>query len=398
MAISTPPKRPGTRSGKPRRPVIGRSPAATSTTPPIAAAPATTKPGIARLDRSDKMRLAGFGGAVLAINAAGWGLLLFAVMSSHAAIGLGVGFTAWMFGLRHAFDADHIAAIDNTTRKLLADGKKPMGVGFFFSLGHSTIVFALSFVIAIAASAVAGSVKDDGSSMHSIGALIGTSVSAFFLYVIAAINLVILMGIVKIFREMRRGEYDEETLEKRLQERGLINRLLGPLARSIKHSWQMYPLGVLFGLGFDTATEVGLLGLAAGAAATGLPWYATLALPLIFAGGMSMMDTADGAFMNVAYGWAFSNPVRKVFYNLTITGLSVAVAIVIGTIELLSILAGWFHLSGGLWNLVGDNGVDLNMVGYGIVAIFIVTWAIALLVWKYGRIEERWAIPNQPAA
>ena len=339
------------------------------------------------MEPSDWRRLGGFGGAVAFINVLGWGLLLYAVVVHHSAIGLGVGITAWMFGLRHAFDADHIAAIDNTTRKLLADGKRPLGVGFFFSLGHSTIVFALSFVIAIAATFVAGDVR--GGTLQNAGSYIGTGVSAFFLYAIAALNLVILAGIVRIFRAMRRGEYDEETLEQKLQERGLMNRFFGKLGRSIRSSWQMYPLGVLFGLGFDTATEVGLLALAGGAAAGGLPWYATLSLPLIFAGGMSMMDTADGAFMNVAYGWAFSKPVRKVFYNLTITGLSVAVALLIGTIELFSIVAQYLHLDGGFWGAV--SGIDLNTIGYLIVAMFVVTWVAAIVVWKVGHIEERWS-------
>ena len=342
--------------------------------------------------RSDWLRLASFGAAIVVLNAGGWGLLIVAALSHKSALGIGIGVTAWTFGLRHAFDADHISAIDNTTRKLMADGKRPLGVGFFFSLGHSTVVFGLSFVIAIAARAVAGQVSDE-SQLHSLGGFIGTSVSAFFLYLIAAINLVILVGIVRIFRDMRHGIHDEATLERRLQERGLINRILGPLARSIRSSWQMYPVGLLFGLGFDTATEVGLLALAAGAAAGGLPWFATLSLPLLFAGGMSLMDTADGAFMTVAYGWAFSKPVRKVFYNITVTGLSVGVAFVIGSVELLSIIAGRWRLSGGMWDLVAH--VDLNVVGYAIVGMFVVTWAVAVLVWRVGRIEERWSVrPN----
>ena len=340
------------------------------------------------LDRGDWMRLGGFGGAVFFINALGWGLLVAAVITTHSAIGLGVGVTAWMFGLRHAFDADHISAIDNTTRKLMADGRKPLGVGFFFSLGHSSIVFALSFAIAVAAKAVAGDVGSN-SQLKNIGGFVGTGVSAFFLYLIAAINLVILLGIWRIFREMRRGHYDEETLEQRLQERGLINRILGPLARSIKSSWQMYPIGLLFGLGFDTATEVGLLALAGGAAAGGIPWFATLSLPILFAGGMSLMDTADGAFMNVAYGWAFSNPVRKVFYNIAVTGLSVGVAAIVGTVELMAILTQWLHLQGGVWDLVA--AVDLNVVGYIIVGMFILTWVVALGIWRVGRIEQRWS-------
>ena len=341
------------------------------------------------VSRSDWRRLGAFGATVLGINILGWSLLLIGGAGSHSAIGLGIGLTAWMFGLRHAFDADHISAIDNTTRKLLADGRRPMGVGFFFSLGHSTVVFALSAVIVIAAKAVSSQVNGQ-SALHSLGAFIGTGISAFFLYLIAVINLFILLGIIHIFREMRRGIYDEETLEQRLQERGLINRLLGPLARSIRSSWQMYPIGLLFGLGFDTATEVGLLALAAGAAVNGLPWFATISLPILFAGGMSLMDTADGAFMNVAYGWAFSQPVRKVFYNIVITTLSVAVALLVGTLELISIIAQALHLSGGIWNTLGS--VDLNLVGYMIVTMFVVTWVAAICIWKFGRIEQRWSV------
>jgi high-affinity nickel-transport protein len=329
-----------------------------------------------RLTTSDKRRLCGFGGAVLFINVLGWGLLWYSVVVDHSVLSVAIGLTAWTFGLRHAFDADHISAIDNVTRKLMADGKRPMGVGFFFSLGHSTIVLALGVVIAVAAKAVAGNVSN--GSLQSVGGYIGTGVSAFFLYLIAAINLIILLGIVRIFREMRQGRYDEETLERKLQERGLLNRLLGPLVRAIRSSWQMYPIGVLFGLGFDTAT------------------FAILSLPILFAGGMSMMDTADGAFMNVAYGWAFSKPVRKVFYNLTITGLSVAVAFLIGTIEVISICVQYFKLSGGVWNVIGS--INLNTAGFMIVGLFVVTWVLAVAVWRFGHIEQRWELaPGESA-
>ncbi|MHB8718704.1 MAG: Nickel transporter NicT [Candidatus Dormibacteria bacterium] len=335
-------------------------------------------------------RLAGFYGIIAALHIIGFGVLILVVVPSNfKGLGVGVGLTAYGFGLRHAFDADHISAIDNTTRKLLADGKRPLGVGFFFSLGHSTIVVGLSVALAVAARAVASQVGE-GSSLKQVGGIIGTSVSAFFLFAIATINLFILRGIIRIFREMREGHYDEPTLEAKLNERGLMNRVLGPLARSIRSSWQMYPIGVLFGLGFDTATEVGLLALAAGAAAGGLPWYATLCLPVLFAAGMSLMDTTDGAFMNVAYGWAFSKPVRKVFYNLAITGLSVAVALIVGFIEVLSIVSGTLNLNGGVWNVI--NAIDLNIIGYVIVAMFVATWLVAIAVWRFGRIEEKWAL------
>ncbi len=340
-----------------------------------------------KLTAADTRRLFGFGGIVFLINALGWGLLSYSVLVDHSALSVAIGLTAWTFGLRHAFDADHISAIDNVTRKLMADGKRPMGVGFFFSLGHSTIVLGLGVVIAIAAKAVAGSVTH--GQLSNVGLYIGTSVSAFFLYLIAAINLIILVGIYRIFKEMRQGKYDEETLEQKLQDRGLLNRLLGPMVRAIRSSWQMYPVGVLFGLGFDTATEVGLLALAGGLAA-GLPWFAILSLPILFAGGMTMMDTADGAFMNVAYGWAFSKPVRKVFYNLTITGLSVAVALIIGTVEIISVCVTYFNLSGGAWGFL--RGINLNTIGFIIVGMFIVTWLAAAAVWRFGHIEQRWAL------
>jgi high-affinity nickel-transport protein len=340
-----------------------------------------------RLSPGDKRRLLGFGGAVFLINALGWGLLWYSVFVDHSVLSVAIGLTAWTFGLRHAFDADHISAIDNVTRKLMAEGKRPMGVGFFFSLGHSTIVLGLGVGIAIAAKAVAGNVTS--GRLSGIGGYIGTGVSAVFLYLIAAINLVILVGIYRIFKEMREGRYDEETLEHKLQDRGLLNRLLRPLVRAIRSSWQMYPVGVLFGLGFDTATEIGLLALAGGLAAK-LPWFAILSLPILFAGGMSMMDTADGAFMTVAYGWAFSKPVRKVFYNLTITGLSVAVALLIGTIEVISICVTYFNLSGGVWDFL--RGIDLNTAGFIVVGLFAVTWLAAMAVWRFGRVEQRWAL------
>ena len=353
---------------------------------------------LARLNRirgtltpAEGRRLGGFGAAVAGLHLLGFGILLLVVAPRYGTVlGIGVGLTAYGFGLRHAFDADHIAAIDNTTRKLMADGQRPLGVGFFFSLGHSTIVFALSFLLAVGAKAVEGQLNDDGSTLHNAGGYIGTGVSGFFLYIIALINIIILVGIIKVFRDMRRGVYDEETLEAKLNQRGFMNRFLGPLARSIKHSWQMYPVGLLFGLGFDTATEIGLLALAATAGGANLPWYAILCLPVLFAAGMSMMDTADGAFMSVAYGWAFSNPVRKVFYNVTITTLSITVALLVGTVEIISIGIRYFNLSGEPWDFL--SGIDFNTIGFVIVGMFLVTWVVAIAVWRFGGIEERWAL------
>jgi nickel/cobalt transporter (NiCoT) family protein len=347
------------------------------------------------LTPGQKRTLVLMAGAVAALHVIGFLTLLALVAPRHYHLGsagaftVGIGVTAYTLGLRHAFDADHISAIDNTTRKLMSEGKRPLSVGFWFSLGHSTIVFALAFLISVGVRALNGPVQNDSSNLHRVTSWVGTLVSGSFLYVIAAINLVILTGIIRVFREMRTGRYDEQELEEQLNRRGLMNRLLGRLTRTVTRPGQMYPIGVLFGLGFDTATEVALLVLAGGAAGAGLPWYAVLCLPILFAAGMSLMDSIDGSFMNFAYGWAFSQPVRKVFYNLTITGLSVAVAAVIGTIELGGLLASQLNLSGAFWSWFEN--VNLNIVGFVIVGLFVATWALALAVWRYGRIEERWA-------
>jgi high-affinity nickel-transport protein len=333
--------------------------------------------------------------AIGGLHVAGFAILLGVVVPQHydlgqgGVYGLGIGITAYTLGLRHAFDADHIGAIDNTTRKLMGEGQRPLSVGFFFSLGHSTIVLALGLLVVLGVRGLSGAVQDDGSALHQATGLIGPAVSGTFLVAIGLLNLVILISVVRIFRAMRAGSLDEAELERELERRGFMNRFYGRAARAVRRPWHMYPLGMLFGLGFDTATEVSLLVLAGAGAASGLPFYAILCLPILFAAGMSLFDTIDGAFMNFAYGWAFSKPVRKVFYNLTVTGLSVAVALGIGMIELLSVLAGRLGLTGGLWDLV--SGMDLNLIGYAIVALFVATWAIALVVWRVGRIEERWA-------
>jgi high-affinity nickel-transport protein len=332
---------------------------------------------------------------VLGLHAIGFFLLIALVAPHHYRLGasggftVGVGLTAYTLGMRHAFDADHISAIDNTTRKLMAEGKRPMSVGFFFSLGHSTIVFALAFVFAIGVGALGGQVTNTGSGLHNLTNWIGTGVSGTFLYTIAVINVVILWGIIKVFRDMRTGRYSEAELERRLNSRGLMARFFGRLCGGVSKPWQMYPIGLLFGLGFDTATEIALLFLAVGAAGAGLPFYAILCLPILFAAGMSLLDTIDGSFMNFAYGWAFSNPVRKVFYNLVITGLSVAVALVIGTLEVTALLAQKLNAQGSFWAWL--EGINMNTLGFVIVALFAATWAIAAAVWRLGRIEERWA-------
>jgi nickel/cobalt transporter (NiCoT) family protein len=351
-----------------------------------------------RLSRDEWLRIAGMTGFVILLHVVGWATLIAILAPRHydlgstgGVFGIGLGVTAYTLGLRHAFDADHIAAIDNTTRKLMNERQRPLSVGFWFSLGHSSIVFGLCFLLAVGIRTLAGEVTDENSGLQQTTGLIGTLVSGVFLTLIAVINLVVLVGIVKVFQNMRGGSYDEAELERRLDERGLLNRVLGRVTRAVTKPWHMYPVGLLFGLGFDTATEVSLLVLAGGAAATALPWYAILVLPVLFAAGMSLLDTIDGCFMNFAYGWAFSKPVRKVYYNIAITGLSVAVALIIGGVELLGLLAEKAGLTGGFWDWV--SGLDLNFVGYAIVGLFVLTWIVALAVWRFGRIEERWSAP-----
>jgi high-affinity nickel-transport protein len=351
-----------------------------------------------RLSRSltaaEWRRAAALAFAVVGLHVIGFGLLLGLVAPGHlrlgtGAFGVGVGITAYMLGMRHAFDADHIGAIDNTTRKLMADGQRPLGVGFFFSLGHSSVVFLLAAGFALGIRGLSGDVSDDGSALHQATGLIGPAVSGTFLVLIGLLNLGVLVGIVRVFVRMRQGELDEPALERQLNARGVMNRIYGRAAGAVTRPWQMFAVGLLFGLGFDTATEIALLATAGSAAAGGLPLYAILCLPILFAAGMSLLDTIDGAFMSLAYGWAFSRPVRKVFYNITITALSVAVALVIGGIELLTVFADKLNLTGGVWDDVST--LDLNTVGYLIVALFVGTWAIALTVWRVGHIEERWS-------
>jgi high-affinity nickel-transport protein len=347
----------------------------------------------ASLSRGEWLSLGGMALFILALHLVGWGVLM-GVVAPHdyvvngTVFGFGLGLTAYVLGMRHAFDADHIAAIDNTTRKLMAEGKRPLSVGFWFSLGHSSVVFILVALLAFGVKALAAQLSDGSSTLETATGIFGTSVSGVFLLLIGVLNLVIFVGIAKVFRRMRHGELDEAALEEHLNNRGLMNRFLGRVTRAVSKPWHMYPTGVLFGLGFDTVTEVGLLVIAGGAAAVDLPWYAVLTLPILFAAGMSLLDTIDGCFMNFAYGWAFSKPVRKVFYNLTITGLSVFVALVIGSIEVVSVLVEQAGITTG--PLAAVAGLDLNHVGYTIVGLFVVAWAVAVGIWKYGRIEEKW--------
>jgi high-affinity nickel-transport protein len=346
------------------------------------------------LTRAEWLKLAGMAAFIVALHVVGWFIIVALVAPHHYTVGtksfgLGMGLTAYTLGMRHAFDADHIAAIDNTTRKFMSEGKRPLSVGFWFSLGHSSIVFGLSFLLSVGIKSIVGPVRNDNSALHHYTGLIGTSVSGTFLFVIAAINIVILVGILKVFRDMRQGVYDEETLEEHLNNRGLMNRILRPIMKSIKKPGQMYGVGLLFGLGFDTASEVALLVLAAAGAASALPWYAILALPILFAAGMCLFDTIDGTFMNFAYGWAFSKPVRKVYYNITITSLSVLIAFVIGGVELLGLLSQQLNINGRFWSAMQH--ADLNTLGFVIVGMFVVIWAAALFIWRYAHIEEKWS-------
>ncbi len=325
--------------------------------------------------------------------------ILFVVPSHYKGLGIGVAGLAYSLGLRHAFDADHISAIDNTTRKLMNEGKRPLSIGFYFSLGHSTIVIAIGVGIVVAEKAVYGAVSNGRSNLEQFGGIFGTIVSASFLYLIAFLNVVILAGILRVFRSMRKGVYDEAELERQLQNRGLMYRFFGKWMKSITKEWHMYPVGVVFGMGFDTATEVALLATTALLATQHLPFYAIICLPILFTAGMTLMDTLDGIFMNFAYSWAFFNPVRKVYYNLAITGLSVSICFFIGTIEVLGLLPveiGGLH--GSFWKLMAN--FDINKAGFVIVGMFIVTWVAALSFWKFGHVEDKWnaRLKHEPPA
>jgi len=296
-----------------------------------------------------------------------------------------------MFGLRHAFDADHIAAVDDTVRFMLQKGREPLGVGFFFSLGHSTVVL----ILAVAITLLAATVKANMPQLQSVGGLVGAGVSGTFLWIIGVLNLVVLLDILRIWRTAKSGSHSHAHLDQLLQKRGLLNRLFGGrLQKMMNHSWQMYPLGLLFGLGFDTASEVGLLAMTAGASAGDLPAPAVLCLPILFAAGMTLMDTTDGVLMCKAYNWAFINPLRKIFYNITTTGLSVAVALLVGSIELLQVFIGMLGLRGRFYDAVA--ALDFGILGYLIVGMFLAAWALSVAVWKFGRLEQRYSLRAAP--
>jgi nickel/cobalt transporter (NiCoT) family protein len=349
------------------------------------------------MSRVERRRVIAMYGSILALHVVGFAVFIAYVLPAHYKFfGIGLSITAYTLGLRHAFDADHISAIDNTTRKVIgerqgSDKPRPFGFGYFFSLGHCTIVVVLGIGIIIAEKTVLPAVTHSNSSLESFGGTFGTIVSAAFLFLIGLLNLVILAGIVKVFRSMRRGEYDEAELERQLENRGFFYRFFGRWMKVIDKEWQLYPVGVVFGMGFDTATEVALLTTTALLASEHIAWQAIIALPILFTAGMTLMDTTDGLFMNLAYGWAFFNPVRKVYYNLAITGLSVAICFFIGGIETLSLVPQEVHgvsQTSGFWGFMFN--FNINTAGFVIVGMFIVTWAAAMAIWRFGRIEEKW--------
>jgi len=341
--------------------------------------------------RRDRVQVCALLGVVAVLHLVGFGTLILLVAPERYQVGaqvfsIGLGVSAYMFGLRHAFDADHIAAIDNVTRKLTADGARPKSVGFWFALGHAAMVVVLALLV-IGAAKAAGVLLDDASPVRHMLGIAGTLASGGFLYAIAIVNVVALIGIWRVFAALRAGRFNERDLEDQLDNRGVLARILRPVMHRIARPAQMFVVGVLFGLGFDTATEVALLALAGTGAAAGVPWYAVLTLPVLFAAGMCLMDTADGLFMSAAYDWAFANPVRKIYYNLTITGLSVVVALLIGTIELISVA----HDDLGWSNPVTEwvSSLSLDNVGFVVVGLFVVTWVAAIAFWRYIRPERR---------
>lgn len=338
-------------------------------------------------NRGETPRLISLYSAIALLHIVGFGLLL--SVAPRYPVLLGLGSVAYTFGLRHAFDADHISAIDNVTRKLLQGGKRPVGVGFFFSMGHSAVVFLLSIALGLATRTIVDRVFSDSSQLRNIGGLVATGVAGTFLLLIGILNLIILLDILMVFRRMKRGKYDRASLELDLVSGGVLTRLFGRLFTVVSHSWEMFPIGFLFGLGFETASEVLLLAVSAGAVSQGLPIVAVLSLPVVFAAGMSLMDTTDGVFMVKAYSWAFSSPIRKLFYNLTMTSLSVFVALFVGTVEIAQNLSQALDLKGGLWDEI--DGLDLASLGFVIVGAFVLAWIGAFFLFKLQRVEERWS-------
>jgi high-affinity nickel-transport protein len=376
------------------------------------AAPATgSRPRLARMVRQsfagmtavERRRVSLMYASILGLHLLGFAIfVVFVVPAHYKGLGIGISVLTYTLGLRHAFDADHLAAIDNCTRKVMNDRQgtgrpRPFSFGYFFSLGHSSVVVGVGVAIIFAEKAVFRQFLHSDSGLEKFGGLFGTIVSATFLFLIGALNLVILVGIVRVFRAMRRGHYDEAELERQLDNRGFFFRFFGKWMRVITKEWQLYPVGVLFGLGFDTTTEVLFLGTTAFLALQHIPWYAIICLPVLFTAGMTLMDTTDCVFMNLAYGWAFFNPVRKVYYNLAITGLSVGICFFVGGIETLGLISTevkGLSQAGGFWAFMRH--FNLNLAGFVIVGLFLFTWAAAMLIWRYGRIEERWSAKLHP--
>ena len=330
-----------------------------------------------------KRRIAGMGAGLIAFNVAAWAWALVA-FRTHPLL-LGTALLAYGFGLRHAVDADHIAAIDNVTRKLMQSDQRPTGVGLFFSLGHSTIVVLLSLGVAVTASALRGHFGD----MKAVGGVISTAVSAFFLFAIAAINMIILKGTWRSFHHIRNGRAPAGSdLDMLMAGGGVLARIFRGLFRLVGKSWHMYFIGLLFGLGFDTATEVGVLGISAASAGNGLSPWSIMVFPALFSAGMALVDTADGVLMLGAYNWAFIKPVRKLYYNLTITSLSVMVAVVVGGIETLGLIGSEFKLGGGFWRTIGTVNGNFGLLGYGIIGLFVLGWAVSLAIYKLKRYDD----------
>ncbi|MFY9488365.1 MAG: HoxN/HupN/NixA family nickel/cobalt transporter [Solirubrobacterales bacterium] len=347
---------------------------------------------------SRRRHVAALATAIGLLHAVGFFVLLVLVAPRHLSLagggvfGIGLGLTAYALGMRHAFDADHIAAIDGTTRKLAGEGRESISVGFFFSLGHSTVVAVLGLVVALGVTGVGAAMTDDGSAVAQFTGIWGPSIAGLFLLVIGVLNLGSLASVFESFRSLRHRHHDRDQLNEYLAGRGVMNRLYGRLTRSITRPWQMYPVGFLFGLGFDTATEVGLLVLAGGAAASGLPFYAVMCLPVLFAAGMTLFDTLNTVLMRVAYAWAFERPVRRLYYNLTVTSLTAFAALIIGSLSLAGVAIEQFGLTGGAWSLIA--AVELEHAGYALVLMFAAVWALAIAIWRFGKIEQRWQAPR----
>ncbi len=369
-------------------------------------APAVSRWGTIRgaLSRREWSTVIAMFGFVLLLHVVGWGVLGGVIEPQNLTaadgqkFGFALGLTAYVLGMRHAFDADHIAAIDTTTRKLVVEERKPVSVGFWFSLGHSSVVFGLCLLLAFGVKSLLGQVQSDSSGLKQFTGIWGPSISGVFLILLGLINVVSMIAIWRVRGELKHGDYDEAALEHELDNRGLLNRILKPAMRIVRHPRHMYGIGFLFGLGFDTATEVGLLVIAGTSAAIALPWYAIVVLPILFAAGMSLLDSIDGLFMNFAYGWAFSRPVRKVYYNLTVTVLSVGVALIVGIVELAGVVVNQLGITTGPLAAVGN--LPIANLGYIIAGLFVLTWLVALAWWRIGRVEEKWGaglITSPPA-